>query len=86
MSKQNLSPFEFKEDLIKLAKSKTDRLMLNAGRGNPNFLATSPRHAFYALVTLLSKNQSAHILILIIFLADYLKKKHLREVRPLLFN
>ncbi|API86188.1 bifunctional aspartate transaminase/aspartate 4-decarboxylase [Francisella uliginis] len=49
MSKQNLSPFEFKEDLIKLAKSKTDRLMLNAGRGNPNFLATSPRHAFLRL-------------------------------------
>ncbi|MED7787750.1 bifunctional aspartate transaminase/aspartate 4-decarboxylase [Francisella sp. 19X1-34] len=45
----HLSPFEFKEELIKLAENKTDRLMLNAGRGNPNFLATAPRHAFLRL-------------------------------------
>ncbi|WP_425337101.1 hypothetical protein [Variovorax paradoxus] len=25
----------------------SDRLMLNAGRGNPNFLATTPRHGFF---------------------------------------
>ena len=49
MSKQNLSPFEFKEELIKLAQNKTDHLMLNAGRGNPNFLATIPRYAFLRL-------------------------------------
>lgn len=42
----NLSPFEFKDMLIKRACSHKDRMMLNAGRGNPNFLATQPRHAF----------------------------------------
>jgi hypothetical protein len=26
-----------------------DRMMLNAGRGNPNFLATAPRHGFFQL-------------------------------------
>ncbi|MCB1827879.1 MAG: bifunctional aspartate transaminase/aspartate 4-decarboxylase, partial [Coxiellaceae bacterium] len=41
-----LSPFEFKDVLIKMASSKSERMMLNAGRGNPNFLATQPRHAF----------------------------------------
>jgi aspartate 4-decarboxylase len=33
--------------LIRLASSHADRLMLNAGRGNPNFLATAPRHGFF---------------------------------------
>ena len=45
----NLSPFELKDNLIKLAQSHTDRMMLNAGRGNPNFLATWPRQAFFQL-------------------------------------
>ncbi|MGT2495305.1 hypothetical protein ACU4GD_45520 [Cupriavidus basilensis] len=36
----NLSPFRLKDELIKLASSDADRMMLNAGRGNPNFLAT----------------------------------------------
>ena len=44
-----LSPFELKDSLIALAQSKRDRLMLNAGRGNPNFLATLPRRAFFQL-------------------------------------
>ena len=44
-----LSPFELKDKLIELAQSRTDRLMLNAGRGNPNFLATLPRRAFFQL-------------------------------------
>ncbi|QKJ85191.1 aspartate 4-decarboxylase [Paramixta manurensis] len=44
-----LSPFELKDALIELASSKADRLMLNAGRGNPNFLATLPRRAFWRL-------------------------------------
>ena len=44
-----LSPFELKDQLIALASSDTERLMLNAGRGNPNFLATLPRRAFLAL-------------------------------------
>lgn len=44
-----LSPFELKDNLIALAQRKTDRMMLNAGRGNPNFLATLPRRAFFQL-------------------------------------
>ncbi|MCA1955555.1 bifunctional aspartate transaminase/aspartate 4-decarboxylase [Zymomonas sp.] len=46
---KNLSPFELKDELIRIASSRTDRLMLNAGRGNPNFLATLPRSAFFNL-------------------------------------
>ena len=44
-----LSPFELKDELIRLASSVENRLMLNAGRGNPNFLATIPRHGFWQL-------------------------------------
>ena len=44
-----LSPFELKDSLMGLASSKADRMMLNAGRGNPNFLATIPRNAFFQL-------------------------------------
>ena len=46
---QDLSPFEFKEELISLAKNQSERMLLNAGRGNPNFLATAPRHAYLRL-------------------------------------
>ena len=46
---RDLSPFELKDTLISLASSKADRVMLNAGRGNPNFLATLPRAAFFLL-------------------------------------
>ncbi len=42
-----LSPFELKDYLIKAAKDSKGELMLNAGRGNPNFLATLPREAFF---------------------------------------
>ena len=45
----NLSPFELKDRLIEVASSDAQRLMLNAGRGNPNFVATLPRWAFLAL-------------------------------------
>jgi aspartate 4-decarboxylase len=45
----NLSPFELKDRLIAIASSDAQRLMLNAGRGNPNFLATLPRWAFLSL-------------------------------------
>jgi aspartate 4-decarboxylase len=44
-----LSPFELKDQLIALASSDAQRLMLNAGRGNPNFLAMLPRWAFLSL-------------------------------------
>ena len=45
----DLSPFELKDQLIAIASSDAQRLMLNAGRGNPNFLATLPRWAFLSL-------------------------------------
>jgi len=44
-----LSPFELKDQLMSLASSHAERMMLNAGRGNPNFLATMPRHGFFQL-------------------------------------
>ncbi|MFI5985265.1 bifunctional aspartate transaminase/aspartate 4-decarboxylase [Streptomyces sp. NPDC051555] len=54
-----LSPFELKDKFIQIAtavqadepgqKDTTARAMLNAGRGNPNWIATGPREAFYAL-------------------------------------
>ncbi|MDB5810897.1 MAG: bifunctional aspartate transaminase/aspartate 4-decarboxylase [Betaproteobacteria bacterium] len=44
-----LSPFELKDQLIAIASSDAQRMMLNAGRGNPNFLATLPRWAFVSL-------------------------------------
>jgi aspartate 4-decarboxylase len=47
-----LSPFELKDLFIKEAKesSKTGQAaMLNAGRGNPNWIATTPREAFFLL-------------------------------------
>lgn len=40
-----LSPFELKDALMQRAVQ-SNQLMLNAGRGNPNFLATTPRHGF----------------------------------------
>jgi aspartate 4-decarboxylase len=49
---ENLSPFEIKDELIKLAKktSRTSQLaFLNAGRGNPNWIATKPREGFFLL-------------------------------------
>ncbi len=43
---EEMSPFEFKGLLINLASRKSERMMLNAGRGNPNYLALIPRYAF----------------------------------------
>lgn len=42
-----LSPFELKNELIRLAQTQSEKLMLNAGRGNPNWLAVTPREAFF---------------------------------------
>ena len=44
-----LGPFEIKDHLTSLASRHGDRLMLNAGRGNPNFMATIPRYGFFQL-------------------------------------
>jgi aspartate 4-decarboxylase len=49
---ESLSPFEIKDELIKLAKSSsrtTQSAFLNAGRGNPNWIATTPREGFFLL-------------------------------------
>ncbi|MEM9728420.1 MAG: bifunctional aspartate transaminase/aspartate 4-decarboxylase [Myxococcota bacterium] len=45
----SLSPFELKDKLIDVATTESQKMMLNAGRGNPNFLATLPRRAFLKL-------------------------------------
>ena len=44
-----LSPFELKDKLIEMAGSDSERQMLNAGRGNPNWVAVNPRSAFFHL-------------------------------------
>ena len=47
-----LSPFELKDHLIQLSKEASRQsasTMLNAGRGNPNWIATEPREAFFLL-------------------------------------
>ena len=47
-----LSPFEIKDELINLAKATSKRsqsAFLNAGRGNPNWVATTPREGFFLL-------------------------------------
>src|SRR6476646_7126370 len=47
-----LSPFEIKDELISLAKKTsrtTQSAFLNAGRGNPNWIATTPREGFFLL-------------------------------------
>src|ERR1700704_1642040 len=49
---ETLSPFEIKDELIKLAKKTsrtTQSTFLNAGRGNPNWIATTPREGFFLL-------------------------------------
>jgi aspartate 4-decarboxylase len=49
---ETLSPFELKDKLIALASSssrKSTALMLNAGRGNPNWISTTPREAFFTM-------------------------------------
>lgn len=44
-----LNPFELEDTLIRLAASDAERMMLIAGQGNPNWLATIPRHGLLAL-------------------------------------
>jgi aspartate 4-decarboxylase len=45
-----ISPFEFKDRLIRLAagqREKSAHALLDAGRGNPNWTAATPREAFF---------------------------------------
>src|SRR4051794_2989015 len=47
-----LSPFELKDKLREIADESTRSratVMLNAGRGNPNWIATVPREGFFLL-------------------------------------
>ena len=46
---ERLSPFQLKNRLIDLAQTDPERMMLNAGRGNPNWTAIAPRQAFFSL-------------------------------------
>ncbi|MDO5518314.1 MAG: bifunctional aspartate transaminase/aspartate 4-decarboxylase, partial [Clostridium sp.] len=49
---KHLSPFELKDKLINLAldfEKKGVDIFLNAGRGNPNWTASTPRDAFFTL-------------------------------------
>lgn len=49
---EQMSPFEIKNNLIALAEKSFDKsshAMLNAGRGNPNWISTKPREAFFTL-------------------------------------
>ncbi len=51
-SLEHLSPFEIKDKLIQLAKTegrRSARVLLNAGRGNPNWIASRAREAFFLL-------------------------------------
>lgn len=43
---EKLSPFELKDKLISIANSHVDKAMLNAGRGNPNWVAVTARQGF----------------------------------------
>jgi len=49
---ERLSPFEIKDELARLATRAaraSAHVYLNAGRGNPNWVATAPRDAFFLL-------------------------------------
>ena len=49
---ESISPFELKNKLIEMADESIKKIahtMLNAGRGNPSWIATTPREAFFLL-------------------------------------
>ena len=50
-SYEQISPFELKNKLISLAegRKKSTRALLDAGRGNPNWIAATPRESFFML-------------------------------------
>ncbi|HSJ42433.1 MAG TPA: bifunctional aspartate transaminase/aspartate 4-decarboxylase, partial [Xanthobacteraceae bacterium] len=52
-SYEHLSPFEIKDELIRLARTSAEttaaHAFLNAGRGNPNWVATRARQIFFTL-------------------------------------
>ena len=51
---EQLSSFQLKDELVRYARDQTQsksatHKFLNAGRGNPNWVATTPREAFFLL-------------------------------------
>jgi aspartate 4-decarboxylase len=46
---EELSPFELKNKLMDMCSSHHERMMLNAGRGNPNWVTMTPRRGFFHL-------------------------------------
>lgn len=44
---EGLSPFELKDKLISMSQDPSIKMMLNAGRGNPNWVAVRPREAYF---------------------------------------
>lgn len=44
---ESLSPFELKDKLIAMTQNPQIKMMLNAGRGNPNWVAVRPREAYF---------------------------------------
>ena len=60
---EKMSPFEIKDGLMKLAKQsaqKSAHALLNAGRGNPNWIATAPREAFFLFGQFALDRKPAH--------------------------
>ena len=46
-STKSLSPFELKDKLISITRNPQIRMMLNARRGNPNWVAVLPGEAYF---------------------------------------
>ncbi|TET06782.1 bifunctional aspartate transaminase/aspartate 4-decarboxylase [Candidatus Dependentiae bacterium] len=59
---EKLSPFELKNKLLSMAQSNAERMMLNAGRGNPNWLTIEPREAFFQLGLFAMEESKRHLL------------------------
>jgi len=59
---EKLSPFELKNKLISMAKSNDERMMLNAGRGNPNWITVTPREAFFQLGLFAMEESKRHLI------------------------
>jgi len=61
-SYEALSPFELKNKLISMAETNREKIMLNAGRGNPNWVAIAPREGFlqFGMFALSESQRSPH--------------------------
>ncbi len=75
---ETLSPFEVKNTLLNLASEDHEKMMLNAGRGNPNWISTIPRSAFFTLGQF-AIEEAKHTFILKGLLAGQAQKKNILE-------